>query len=176
MDYAGVVPHIPKDVYDLIQIFFNQIYLSKIEDWDKYWKYDPVESMQFIHENLLKKLTEDLLIIRKSDDIKRTITMLLKLCMLTFYNYQQAIRWFSIYRNRPFTNKMKDIERRTQSQIMKNLFGCLQSGNSLFDLNDEHFAMVLNRFFYVDIVQGGRNEEIRKLLKLVFLEFILFYT
>lgn len=162
MNYAVVVPHIPKDVYDLIQIFFKLFYLSKIDYWDAFWRTDSSEMMKKFYELLLQRLTEILTIVDKPDDIKRTIVILIKLGLMTFYNYQQALR---INQIPPISNAILNQERSAQSAILKILVKIFMNDFALFDLKDEHFAILLDRFFYVDIVKDGNNEEIRRIIK-----------
>lgn len=157
MEYAAAVSHIREDIYYLIQRFFNQIYIFQTDDWDAFWIRDTSGYIRIIHQNLLKKLDANLKTPRKDDDIKRTNAMLVKLCLMTFHNYQLFLR--SMFPN------PTDFENITQTQIIRHLFIIFQHNYGVFDLNDEHFAMQLNRFYNKNTVPKGRNKVIAQILQ-----------
>lgn len=181
MKYAVDITQIPKDVYDLIQILFNQISISTTGNWDDYYEKHRLNfGIIRIHENLLDKLTENLKRNPKDDDMRRTNLMLMKLCLMTFYNYQRALIEPAIDKELPIQNANSisifeyNHEREIQTKIIDQLFGIFQARYDyvLFDrlVIDEHFVMQLDRFFY----KNTEPERITEILQYVLFCFNFF--
>lgn len=150
---------IPKDIYDLIQAFFNHIYISKQDAWDAHWINDKKGTMKKLFENALRALIARMKTLVKTDEIKQTITILMKFCMMIYYNYQQAIKTLGI------SDNIDDES--TRFALMEQIFEILQKNDAVFSINDEHLALLFYRFFHKDDGFNGRNEGIVRVLRFV---------
>lgn len=151
MEYAAAPLIIPNDVYELIQIFLNTIDLEFISTWDLFWQNESTGSMKLLHENLLKAFDTN----STTDDTMRKNVILVKLCLMTFYNYQQALKKMDKNElakkaNRPIDTIILVLENESQVKIMNHLLILFKREHVEFYPNDEHFAELLNRFFNWD--------------------------
>lgn len=188
--YAVNVPQIPKDVYNVFQIFFNEIFISKIGKWDKFWEDNSSGFFRDIYPDLLTKINQNM---DKTNEVHesemRTTAMLLKLALMTFYNYQQAAKAerqtkaqtdpmdhiiIKILKKsmNPLSLKSIDaVEKASGLILMLQLLIAFKDDRAIFDLNDPHFIDVLNRFFSKGLISKERNEGITHALKYIIFRF-----
>lgn len=187
IDYASNIPHIPEDVYNLIQIFFNQICISKTESWNKmlisdYTNYSTLlKNMREMHEGLLNKLTKNLetpIDVPSENDklaIERTNTILLKLCLMTNDLYRYGMRVVLadseseqkviVQEGHIISNIILLKEHIAQETILKHLITIFQDKKAHFYPNDDHFVQELCRFFKRDIELSGSNDYLLNKMK-----------
>lgn len=158
IEYADTVSYIPIDVYDLIQRFFNEIFVSKLFDLLN-------QNIVKIRMNLLNKLTNNLKLTSKTDDIKRINWILLKLCLMISYKWLQKIKQTVIidYNN----SKTENITASIQNNIMELLFGTFHGDHAPFDLYDEHFVHLLEQFISRDRELNENSEGIHRIRQYV---------
>lgn len=150
------VSDLSNDTFELIQKFFK-IYLSKIEHWDKFWYDEQEGSMVQIVGDFLNNI-KTLWSLPTTDGMKQAMEVLVQLCLIAFYNYQQALRKPLVKGQIANVHVQEYV---TQFSIMGNLVKFLQLCGS----KDENLPGVLERFFYKGINLDGTNDGISKILK-----------
>lgn len=171
MEYAVTddASDIPEDLFTLIRMFFNQVFISKTKKWDGYWgRHSNGRIIINIHLKLLDKLTENLETQSTNTAIKRIISTRMRLCLMTYLNYQEALGRHEVDVVGEVSEETSQEEHNTQARTMENLFVFFEYYSANYDhslLKDEHFVRMLYRFFYEDIDALEGEEYICKILK-----------
>lgn len=167
MQYAATVNHIPKEVCELIQIFFNQIYPLKADNFVALLHEEPSSgggsAMIYFFGKLFNNLKNNQK--TRNEDIKRSNAICLKLCLILLHYSQQVLNK-NVMVNNCISMDVTDELDTAQVEMTKFLYEMFQGNHVVFN-PENGIAMELGIFFSKYQFYRKRLDKFKKKLQYV---------